>query len=151
MTLDVSDAITAEEFAVTITVIRRAEVIDSKGRVSTVDQTFNNVSAVVTADAPSDLDRGQDYQTYSRSITIVTQFPLQGVTSGAQPDFIQWQGSKFIVKHVDLYPHFGAGFFQAKASSVLHQDSAATTNQNKLGLKFNTAPASQYIGAVYAY
>jgi hypothetical protein len=48
----------------------------------------------------------------------VTKFRLQGPSLGFQPDTVIWRGNEFIVRAIDDYSAYGAGFVQALASSV---------------------------------
>ena len=145
--LDVTQIITDPDFADNFAVRRRTDVIDAHGRSVPTEQTFSPVIGVVTANSPSDLDRKEDYQTMSRSITVVTKFALRGETTNFQPDVIVWRGSNFLVKHVDLYPHFGAGFFQAECSSMSKTDGALTSGLTPQ-LAFNLAANSAFIGGL---
>jgi hypothetical protein len=141
--LDVTQILTDPDFADSFAVRRRTDVIDSHGRSVPTEQTFSPVIGVVTANSPSDLDRKEDYQTMSRSITVVCRFALRGETTDSQPDIVVWRGSNFLVKHVDLYPHFGAGFFQAECSSMNKTDNALQSGLIPQ-LAFNVAANSTY-------
>lgn len=145
--LDVTQILTDPDFADSFSVRRRSDVIDTHGRSVPTEQVFAGVIGVVTANSPSDLDRKEDYQTMSRSITIVCKFSLRGETTSFQPDIVVWRGSNFLVKHVDLYPHFGAGFFQAECSSMDKTDGAATAGLTPQ-LAFNLAGNSSYLGGL---
>ena len=149
-TLDVTHILTDPELADTFVVIRRAEHVDALGRAQSVE-TSATVVGVVTASSPSDLDRQEDYQTYSRSITVVCRYPLRGVTAGGQPDHILWRGSRYLVKHVDLYPHFGPGFYQAEASSIAHTDPALPGDVAAGAAQFNQAVSSAYAGVLSCF
>lgn len=120
--LDVSDIASDPDFADRFTVVRRAETVDMHGRSTVTERLFKNVIGVVTAGSPNDLDRAADYQTMTRSLTVVTKFALQGVVTGYQPDIILWRGTRHLVKHVAPYPQFGQGFYQAECSSMANTD-----------------------------
>ena len=122
--LDVSSILLDPDFVDTFDVIRRAQSFDAHGRSVLTNQTFGKVSGVVTANSPSDLDRREDYQSMTRSISVVCQFHLRGETTGYTPDLVVWRGDNYLVKHVDSYPQFGAGFFQAECSSIDKTDKA---------------------------
>ena len=122
--LDVTDITLDPDFADRFTVIRRAEVVDNYGRPTITEQLFANVVGVVTVGAPNDLDRREDYQNFTRSLTVVTRFAVQGVITGFQPDIIQWRGTRHLVKHVAPYPQFGRGFYQVECSSMANTDAA---------------------------
>lgn len=119
--LDVSDIVTDPDFSDRFTVVRRAETVDGSGRPSIAEQLFPAVG-VVTMSSPNDLDRREDYQNFTRSITVVTRFAVQGVVAGYQPDLIEWRGTRHLVKHVAPYPQFGRGFYQVECSSMNNVD-----------------------------
>lgn len=116
--LDVTQPLLDPDFTDTFDVIRRQEVIGDNGRSSVVPLTLRRQLGVVTATSPNDLQRQDNYQSMSRSISIVCKLQLRGETSDAQPDLVVWRGSQYLVKHVDPYPQFGPGFWQAECSSV---------------------------------
>lgn len=122
--LDVSSVLLDPDFGDFFHVIRRVQAVSSHGRVQTEDTDLGRIFGVITANSPSDLDRREDYQSMTRSISVVCQFYLRGETSGFQPDVLVWQGSRYLVKHVDAYPQFGKGFFQAECSSIEMTDPA---------------------------
>ena len=121
--LDVSDLLVDPDLADIFAVIRRIETIDpATGRATMQEQRFSRVYGVVTMGSPNDLERRDDYQNMTRSITVVTKFQLHGAVQGYQPDVIEWRGTKHLVKHVSPYPHFGRGFSQAECSSMANMD-----------------------------
>ncbi len=115
--LDVSEALTDPMLSDLFNVIRRPETI-VKGRSTVNPVTIPNVSGVVAAAHGNDLDRLDDNQRMGRNLTIVTRFRLRGPTPGYQPDLIVWKGDQYLVKLVDPYPQYGAGFVQAIVGSV---------------------------------
>lgn len=128
------------------TVVRRISSVDAKGRETPVEKLFQGVIGVVTPSSPSDLDRQEDYQTYSRSITVVTKFPLQGSTNTTQPDIVVWMGSRYLVNHVDSCAQFGPGFYEAECSSIQKADGTIGVDA-PAAAKFNLKTNSQY-GAI---
>ena len=120
--LDVSDIVTDPDFADKFKVIRRKELVDAYGRVTTSDQIFRNVVGVVTMSSPNDLERQADYQNFTRSISVVTRFAMQGEVTGYQPDIIEWRGTRHLVKVCQPYPQFGRGFYQVECSSMANTD-----------------------------
>lgn len=122
--LDVSFILNGADIADTFHVRRRQETIGTNGRVSLNETRYNNVIGVVTIGSPNDLDRGEDKQYFTRSLSIVTKFSLRGETDGYQPDVVEWRGSNYVVKHIDPYPHFGAGFYQVECESMDKVDPA---------------------------
>lgn len=116
--LDVTQILTDPDMVDSFTVKRRAETINSYGRTVIGEQIFTPVIGVVTAIGPSSLDRHEDYQSMTRSISVVTKFRLRGEVTGYQPDVIVWRGDNFVVKQIDPYPQFGPGFVQVECTSM---------------------------------
>ena len=119
--LDVSSVLFDPDFIDNFEVVRRVETIDVHGRSSITEQRSRQIG-VVTAISPSDLDRREDYQAMTRSISVVTQYKLRGEITGQQPDIIVWRGDNFVVKHIDPYPQFGKGFVQVECTSMDRTD-----------------------------
>lgn len=124
--LDVTEILMDPEIASRFNVVRRAEVVDDHGLSTLSLKPFKNKIGVITATSPNTLDRGTDMQTMPRSITVVTKFKLQSEVTGFQPDVVVWKGSNYLVKSIDLYPHFGPGFYQAECHSMDRTDPAIT-------------------------
>ena len=122
--LDVSSILLDPDFVDSFNVRRRNQTIDAHGRAAINETIFSKVFGVVTAISPSDLDRKDNYEAMSRSISIVCQFHLRGETTDYQPDIVVWKGSNYLVKHVDPYPQFGMGFFQVECTSIDKTDPA---------------------------
>jgi len=145
MAIDIASQVVLDPLlADTFTVVRRTETRDTHGRSVKGDQRFIGVVGVVTAISPNNLDRHEGYQVQGRAISIVTQFRIQGESSGFQPDIVLWRGSQFVVKAIDLYPQFGAGFVQVEAVSMDHTDPVLAA-PNPGALQFNQASNSMLI------
>ena len=125
--LDVTGILTDPDLCDSFTVLRRVQVIGSNGRVTTATSTFANIVGVVTMSAPNELDRRDDFQVATRSISIVGKFQLYGEATAYQPDIVVWRGDQYLVKQVDLYPQFGPGFYQAECSSMDKTDTNSVT------------------------
>ncbi|HEY0724176.1 MAG TPA: hypothetical protein VGD41_09365 [Pyrinomonadaceae bacterium] len=124
-TLDVSDAFDPS-FWDEIKVRRRQQIISETGRVSTINSTFS-MQAVVTPASPADLQRLTDYQHMGKAISIYSITPrLQGpaVVNGGetQPDQIEWHGSVYLVRLVEDWAGFGAGYVHTIAESIQSVD-----------------------------
>ena len=113
VTLPLTNPLLSDKFHV----VRRTQSIGDNGRLVIAAQTFYNVVGVVTAGGANDLDRGENYEIQSRSINVVTRFPLLGVADDNLPDVVVWRGGLFLLKHIDYYGHFGPGFVQAECES----------------------------------
>jgi hypothetical protein len=124
--LDVTEILTDPELADRFMVVRRTETVDDHGMSTLALQAYKNKIGVVTATTPNILERMTDMQVMPRSITIVTRFKLQAEVTGFQPDIVVWKGSNYLVKSIDLYPHFGRGFYQVECHSMDRTDPAIT-------------------------
>lgn len=116
--LDMSDALLDPMFLDTFKVLRRQEVMGENGRGENLIRTYNPVYGTVTMSSPSDLGRDVDFQATTRSISVVLKFQLQSEVTGFQADVVVWRGDNYVVRHVDYYPQFGAGFYQAECESM---------------------------------
>jgi len=140
--LDVTQFLTDPDFADRFTVRRRNESVDKHGRSTIVETRIPNVIGVVTMGSQSDLDRRDDFQVTTRALTVVCKFALRGEVSQYQPDVIVWRGDNYLVKHVDLYPHFGPGFYQAECYSVDRTDAQPYMSEFTPDFTFNLASSS---------
>lgn len=121
--LDVSDAF-GEELLDTFTVIRRVETLIN-GRSTTVETPFRNVEGVVAPTAPDDLQRLPEGDYMNKALTIITQFRLQGPSPNYKADEIEWpanSGNRYLVRVVDDFSAYGAGFVQVIAASIEAMD-----------------------------
>lgn len=98
------------------TVNRRAETVDNTGTVN-IAVTQSQARGVISAGSKNDLEVGADQQSMTKSISVVTQFRLQGPSPGFQPDVITWRGDNFKVTRVEDYSSYGEGWVQAEAES----------------------------------
>ena len=119
---DLSDAFDPD-YVDSFTVRRQAEsIVNGRSVIHPTD--IAPVYGTICAASPNDLARVPDSSSFTRAISVITPFHCKGVEIGFQPDLILWKGSQYLVKHVDLYPHMGPGFFQVIASSVTSQEPA---------------------------
>lgn len=119
--LDVTEILTDPDFADDFPVKRRAESVGQNGRSELQVRDMKGVG-VICAASPSDLERLPEDQRMRRTISIVTQFRLQGPSPGYQADLVGWQGDFFVIVDIQPYTNYGAGFVQALASSMSSQD-----------------------------
>jgi hypothetical protein len=115
-TLDVSEAFDPS-FMDDFTVVRRIQTINQNGRV-VITPTESAVTGVVVAASPNDLQRLPELQYMNKTITIYTQYKLQGPAPGFQPDEILWHGSQYLVRAIDDYSGYGRGFIMAVCTSI---------------------------------
>jgi galactose-6-phosphate isomerase len=127
--LDVSDVLTDPNFVDSIIVLRRKEVVNQYGESTLITTRNPGVNAVVCMASPNDLIRLDDQQRMGRVISIVTQFRLQGPSTGFQPDVVIWNGDNFVVATVDPYTNYGNGQIEALAISMDTQDIPPLTGE----------------------
>ena len=120
--VNVSQTVKSPMFSDGIVVIRRPEVVTSGGQSSVPSPVSTAAVAVVTMANPDDLRRLEEFDATERTISVVTEFRLQATVAGFKPDIVVWRGDNYVVKNVQPYPQFGAGFVQALAGSIDYQD-----------------------------
>ena len=126
-TLNVATVLLDMRFADFVTVIRRTQLINQYGEVSIEDVPAYGVPVTITATDSNVLEREDGSQHMSRTHTVVSMFPFRGPAPGAQPDLVEFQGARFIIDKVEPYSRYGAGFTQARMTSILTIDPEATS------------------------
>ncbi len=121
--LDVDSVLLDPDFLDNFIVQRRMETVDNNGY-SQLSTTSYTAVGVVNPIAPNDLDRQAGYQVMGRTISVVTKFALRGEVTGEQPDIVLWRGNHYVVKAINLYPQYGAGFIEAECTSMDRVDTA---------------------------
>lgn len=112
--LDFADVVTDPDLASGFSVIQRAEVVNvANGRSTTTPTQIDNLVGIITNGAPGTNGRAAEAQMSSRVIGVITQFRLRASSDGVQPDVVLHLGSRFTVKQVDPWTHFGSGFVAA--------------------------------------
>ena len=145
--LDVTEALLDPYLTESFSVVRREEAVTEQGRESTINTIFSNVIGVVTIADPNDLDRPSEYGVFTRTISVISKFRLRGEVAGYLPDVVLWRGDHFVVKHIDLYPQFGVGFYQTVCTSMDRVD--VSTDPSLTGkLRFNYLFNSGYITVI---
>lgn len=120
--LDVSLVLVDPMLADNFDVLRRKQLLSSKGNVSTLDTLIRDRIGVICAASSSDLRRFDDLDLTERHLSIVTSYRLRATSPGYKPDLIRWCGDWFIVKTVEPYPRYGKGQLQVIAGSIDPQD-----------------------------
>ena len=144
--LDLSSLLIDPDLVDKFNVERRQEFVDNKGRGGILPTMFYGIIGVVGPISPSELDRRDDYQLMRRSLEVITKFRLQGEVNGYQPDIIYWRGDRYLVRSVDNFPQFGAGFFRVECTSIDKTESQLLANSPQLA--FNTGVNSGHLGAL---
>lgn len=127
--LDVSFMLSDPMLSDLITVTRRADTVDQKGREQVrVEQVSPNISAVITQEPPDLLHRTPEDEMVPRKIFGATSFAVRGASSGKQPDIITWAGSDYLVIQVLPYSRFGGGTYEFVAQTFTATDPAVDEN-----------------------
>ena len=130
--LDVSAALTNPYTLDVFNVLRRPETINVFGESSVAEQqTFENVYGIVTPDGDASLARSAEMQTQVKVLSVISRFALRGnrEASGTnfQPDLVVWDGNSYIVRNVEDYSRYAAGFVKASCELIDSVASAETT------------------------
>ncbi|CDG20688.1 conserved protein of unknown function [Xenorhabdus poinarii G6] len=111
--LDVTDILSDPDFCDTsLTVKRRAIRVDDDGFATTVD-TVTPFSGVVTVDRSVEAQLRMSGQTVTGTILVITTERLIAGETGRAGDIVAYQNREYLVKSVDPYTAYGAGFVQA--------------------------------------
>ncbi|MDE9447602.1 head-tail adaptor [Xenorhabdus bovienii] len=111
--LDVTDILSDPDFCDTsLTVKRRITSVDSDGFPKTTD-TISPFSGVVTVDRSVEAQLRMSGQVVTGSILIITTERLIAGETGRAGDIVTYQNREYLVKLVDPYTAYGAGFVQA--------------------------------------
>lgn len=107
-------------------VIRRQEVVNTYGEMTVSTTTLNAVGSI-TPTAENSLVREDAFQTQSKTIHVITTFHLQAMGIGAggakfQPDLILWHGDYYLLKTLNDWSSYGAGFVEADCASIDYED-----------------------------
>lgn len=121
--LDVSDVLLDPDFASRFDIKRRAETVGSNGRPVVTETLIKKQVGVFTVASPNDLDRLSEEDRMGRNFVLVTKARLLGPSQSAagvkyKPDLVVWQGNSYIVKTMEPYTQYGAGFVQAIVGSI---------------------------------
>lgn len=132
--LDVSELLSDPMFVERITVIRREQVVNSKGRTEIVPTVFENVIASMqpkdTAIGGNAISREADGSYRGANMNVYTKFRLRSVSKTEagdiqfQPDIIVWNGDHFLVALVNDWTHYGRGWMHAEIESIDPVDNA---------------------------
>ena len=110
-TLDVNRVLLDAHFRTTVTLCRRAVVIDEHGRTA-VTETTTPIGAVVRPATEKDLERLPEGDRDRGHIKVLSESEMTAGTEAVQPDEIIWSGSRWVVKTVDSWM-YGRCFWSA--------------------------------------
>jgi hypothetical protein len=122
--IDVSDVIADPDISVSVfTVLRRRETVDNFGDASFQTQQFQ-ASGAVYPSGDNSLIRQEAMQTGNNTVTVVTSYPLRLAAKDPatgysfQPDIVVWEGENYLVKSINEFRQYGAGFVEAECVSM---------------------------------
>jgi hypothetical protein len=138
--LDVSFAVCSPMLADSFTVLRRTQTVNNFGIGSVASQTITPVYGVVAPSTENDLERFPDLEVQSKAITVITSFALRGEAEVAgvrynaggynqggyggseaisfQPDIVVWNNDNFLVRALEDWSQYAAGFILAICTST---------------------------------
>ena len=122
--VDVTDVLIDSDVAGdSFSVLRRQEYVDDYGISRVVTKTILDVLGSVQPTGDNSLTRDQAYDVQAKTLKIITQFRLRGVSvsssdSQYKPDQIQWNDDTYEVRVVDDYSLFGGGFVEAECVQI---------------------------------
>lgn len=125
--IDVTDVLVSLDIACqSFTIVRRTETVNNFGESVLGSQKIKAVGAVQPL-GDNSLLREEMYTTNNNGITVWSNTPIfnSGRTmSGVkyQPDLILWNNTHYLVRNLDPWSDFGAGFYKAECSQIEYQD-----------------------------
>lgn len=116
--LDVSFMVVDPMLSTTVSIKRRAQTVDAKGRATNTPTLIPDVVGVLTQREPSDLERAADGDVVMNRITFCTKMQIYDALSGFAPDVIVWKGMDYLVTQSLPYSEFGAGVYEVHAEAM---------------------------------
>ncbi len=139
-----------------VTVIRRNQEVNEQGEGVEIDVTIPNVVASVTPTGDNSLVREEAFSSQEQSIKVITAYRLRGQTKEKStgqsflPDLVLWHNDYYIVKVVNDYTPYGAGFIEADCESIDYQQAPAQNVPAQVGRADFSQSAQSGIAAVIA-
>ncbi len=121
--INVIPAITSPMLVDSFSVNRRQQFVDNFGYASTTSVVTPNVGGVVYPSNENELRRIPDLQVNDKAVTVITRFALRSESETVdgteyQPDIVIWQGDNFVVRKIEDWGSYAAGFFLAICTSI---------------------------------
>lgn len=132
-------------------VIRRRETINGFGESEKGHVVFDGVVGSVQPTGNNSLLREEAFQASAKTIKVITRFRLYSAQRDEagfnyQPDLIYWGSNYYLVRILNDFTAFGAGFVEAECLS--HQfDDLALGNGRPGALVFTDPGNSSLVGA----
>lgn len=122
-TLDVAWVCECGEFVNQFEVVRRQEHVSQFGRAEVIAEPTQFALGTIFPTGDNSLQRQADFETSSKTMTIITRYPLRTSSPGYQPDIVLYQGNTYIVQSVKDWMQIGSGFVEAEVTSLDAQPS----------------------------
>lgn len=128
--IDVTDVLLDSEVAgEEFTYTRRPETVTPAGRGVRATQVYPAFGSIQPVEDNS-MMRTEDFDAAANTIQIVTITRLRGASQdqgGNQfaPDIVTWKGNEYVVKTVEDFSQYGAGYILAVATSEDFVDQAS--------------------------
>lgn len=129
--IDVSDVILDPMVAdQVVTVVRRQQAVNAQGEDVVAETLVPGVVAAVYPTGDESLVREEAFSAQNQTIAVCTIFRLRGQTRDAAgaswlPDLVIWDGNPYIVRSVNDFTRFGAGFVEAECEAFNWQQRPA--------------------------
>lgn len=109
-------------------VIRRQASVTAGGVNQVQTITFQALGSIQPT-GDNSLVREEAYQVQAKTIKVITNFLLRGVSKDAsgssfQPDLVLWNGDYYLVRSVDNWSHYGVGMVEAECASIDYRNFA---------------------------
>jgi hypothetical protein len=120
--LDFSEVLTDPMLLDSFSVTRRQETVNNLGLSTITPTPIAGLSGIVFPSDENDLKRFPDLQLQAKCITVITSFALRGESQASgsefQPDVVVWNGDNFLVRHIEDFSNYAAGFIKAICTSI---------------------------------
>lgn len=139
-----------------VTVVRREQEVNEQGEGVQNNVTVPNVVASVTPTGDNSLVREEAFSAQAQAIRVITAYRLRGQTREPStgrsflPDLVLWHSDYYIVKVVNDYTPYGAGFIEAECESIDYQEAPAQNVPAQVGRADFSQAAQSGLAAVLA-
>ena len=125
--IDVTDVLSSLDIACqSFVVVRRTETVNQYGESVLATVNIDVIGAVQPLGENATI-REEMYTTASNGLTVWTTTPIYNAGRDVggvkyQPDLILWNGTHYLVRVLEPWSDFGAGFYKAECSQIEFED-----------------------------
>ncbi len=112
--IDITDIVIDPDFQDAITIVRRADSVNSYGE-NVIAETTENVRAVIQPASPDDLQRLPDSV---RRRDAVTVYYAGDLSADAYPDVVVWGTKRYQVGGTEPFGNWGRGYTKAVCTLI---------------------------------